>query len=368
MRIRVFGQVNILGGGVHFREFTDATRRFVSDVVPLESIDRLDPLAMRRASESSTPQDVNIWFWPKEESIPFNGFNVVWAIFESSRLPPSYLRLLAQHDSVWVPSDWGRDVLIRNGVDAGVIDVVPEGVNPAKFHPHFRKPPDADDEVFRFLAVGKFESRKGYEELFDAFARAFDGNERVRLVIKGDYFIDHGRKRKELESAVRERNMPNVDLLFGSWSDIALLGLYSSVDSFVFPSRAEGWGLPLIEALAVGLPCISTNYSGHSHYLHAIPGLYREISHTMVRIDDADYLTYWPELLGAEDAVWAKANVENLATGLLDMVERRKDWSEKALAASGVVRQRFAWDVAVDAAFSSLHARDVLRVRIGVGL
>jgi glycosyltransferase involved in cell wall biosynthesis len=38
--------------------------------------------------------------------------------------------------------------------------------------------------------------------------------------------------------------------------------LYGGADAFVLPTRGEGWGLPILEAMAAGVPAIATNWSG----------------------------------------------------------------------------------------------------------
>jgi glycosyltransferase involved in cell wall biosynthesis len=47
-----------------------------------------------------------------------------------------------------------------------------------------------------------------------------------------------------------------------------MLRLYSSVDAFVLASHGEGWGLPYMEAMAAGLPCIATNWSGMTEFMN----------------------------------------------------------------------------------------------------
>ena len=47
-------------------------------------------------------------------------------------------------------------------------------------------------------------------------------------------------------------------------SRAGLRQLYRDADSFVLPTRGEGWGLPIVEAMAMGLPTIATNFSGHA--------------------------------------------------------------------------------------------------------
>ncbi len=50
-------------------------------------------------------------------------------------------------------------------------------------------------------------------------------------------------------------------------SQVEMLRLYSTVDAFVLASHGEGWGLPYMEAMAMGLPCIATNWSGMTEFM-----------------------------------------------------------------------------------------------------
>src|SRR5579871_6225650 len=104
---------------------------------------------------------------------------VVW---ETTAVPREKLSILAALDEVWVPSDWGRSVLIANGLAADRVHVVPEGVDPALFRPADPAPAPAS-RPFRFLCVGKWEVRKGIDDLVRAFAREFASDEPVELLL-----------------------------------------------------------------------------------------------------------------------------------------------------------------------------------------
>ena len=56
-------------------------------------------------------------------------------------------------------------------------------------------------------------------------------------------------------------------ILLNGLSEDQLIGLYKSVDAFVLPSRGEGWGRPYMEAMAMGLPVIATNWSGPTAFV-----------------------------------------------------------------------------------------------------
>lgn len=353
MKLRLFGQANSLGGGTHFQEFLSALRQMKISVTAIEAYDPFALESLAIAAAQSTADDINIWFWPDRNAGFFRGRQIVWGIFESSRLPASYLSMLEGFDRVWVPSGWGRDTLIANGVSASKIDVVPEGVNSEIFIPPSIKS-DRANRPFRFLTIGKYEERKCYPLLLDAFKATFGNQSHVELVIKADFFLDHHRKRQQLESEVTTRNLRNVSLVWGDWPQTALCEAYQSADAFVLPTRAEGWGLPIIEALACGTPVLTTLYSGQSAFLSAVAGNFLEITYSKTGIRDPEFLKYWPgvDILGGE---WAEPNFESLCTGLSELVRNHPEWAERARAASATIRRDFSWDRSAEKAILVLR-------------
>jgi glycosyltransferase involved in cell wall biosynthesis len=260
MKIRLFGQRGILGGGVHYSNFSDALKKihYIGDLV--ENIDVRNPTEFGQGVQSSQDNDVNIWFWQHPEIQHFKGVNVVWAIFESDKLPNYLIEYYQKYAKLlWVPSQWGKEVLINNGIDEAMIDVVPEGVDANQYHPYLRKSIDKTGEPFRFLSIGKFEERKGYRELLEAFKLAFDNSPEFELVIKADYFLDPENKKQQCINLINEVGLKNVKLIWGELTTVQLFELYNFADVYVTATRAEGWGLPIIVTL---LPFINTNYGG----------------------------------------------------------------------------------------------------------
>jgi glycosyltransferase involved in cell wall biosynthesis len=111
-------------------------------------------------------------------------FRIGYAVFETTRLPERLLRAFDGLDQVWVPTTWCRAQLIRNGIDPARIRIVPEGVDTDTFSPGPERRAD-DGAPFRFLCVGKWETRKGQEELIRTFVRTFGPDENVELIIHG---------------------------------------------------------------------------------------------------------------------------------------------------------------------------------------
>ena len=72
----------------------------------------------------------------------------------------------------------------------------------------------------------------------------------------------------QVASTPRDKLAP-VELLQQDISRVALRRRYAQSNCFVLPTRGEGWGLPIAEAMAMGLPVIATNFSGPTAFLTA---------------------------------------------------------------------------------------------------
>lgn len=97
------------------------------------------------------------------------------------------------------------------------------------------------------LAVGRIEPRKNVPLLVDAFRRA--ALQDVRLIIVGGYDLGYDYRLPEDPQIERRTGL----------DDVQLIALYRGASLFVYPSAAEGFGLPLLDALLFGLPVISSN-------------------------------------------------------------------------------------------------------------
>jgi len=315
-----------------------------------------DEASAERLVQAAQPTDINIWFYAfaRPATIKTQGRDIVWAVFEHDRLSPGHVPQLQRADLVWTPSAWAKGILQGQGISSAKLDVIAEGVDTGTFHPFARlAPASPKPKTFQFLMIGKFEERKGHTQLLQTFAKAFGGDPKVELLIKSDYFI-FGQERKgaALLDFIRGFGVPNVKLLCGAMTRQELFLIYSMADAFVFLSRAEGWGLPLLEAMATGLPAITTNYSGHTEFLKPVEGYFSPIAHRLVPITGRDYQRI---VLRREGDLghWAEADVDDLAQKMRVMIARYEEWRQKGLAASRTLRAKFTRANAVEAAAES---------------
>ena len=135
------------------------------------------------------------------------------------------------------------------GIDAGYYDRTPEVMAAAAKY--------RDDSMFTFCFVGRLVGDKGINELVSAFCRLVHDCGNVRLLLVG-------RQEPELDPL-----KPETLSLLDSVSEIMMVGPQDDVrpylaasDAFVFPSYREGFPNVVLEAGAMGLPCIVTDING----------------------------------------------------------------------------------------------------------
>lgn len=107
-------------------------------------------------------------------------------------------------------------------------------------------------QIKTIIAVGRLEKQKNFEMLINAMRKLLNVHNEVQLKIYGE-----GELHESLQKLIYEYNLQNSVLLMGRSNDI--LTAYQDADMFVLSSKYEGMPNTLIEAMAVGLPCISTD-------------------------------------------------------------------------------------------------------------
>jgi glycosyltransferase involved in cell wall biosynthesis len=172
-----------------------------------------------------------------------------------TRLAPRAKRLIATTNFV-------ADTLAGYGYTKSHsrVDLVPLGVNQG-FKPKELHDPHLLNQVkFKFnlperylLFVGRLNTRKNIESLLEALPVITDKS--ISLVIVGE----KNWKAPNLEKVVTETNLGNRIILAGGVTDTELQCIYALATLFCYPSFAEGFGLPPLEAMASGIPVVVSN-------------------------------------------------------------------------------------------------------------
>lgn len=239
-----------------------------------------------------------------------NGLPVETAqvLFESER------RALATARAVIVTSPATVASLAPYGVSPDRITVVPPGTAPAPLARGTRgQTPAVADSPVALLTVATLTPRKGHDVLVDALAGLADLP--WHLTCAGHTEL-HPATTAALVAQIDAVHLASRVTLAGDLDEPALSAAYDRADVFVLPTRHEGYGMAVAEAVARGLPVVSTPTG-------AIPDLVDTSSGIIVPIDDVEALAAALRAVIADDATRAR-----LAAG----ARRRRDtlprWSD----------------------------------------
>ena len=322
---------------------------------------RFRPISTRLGSK---PPDVVMHVrhrWPPDFTRPNQGAFILIQPWEFSRLPAAWIESIKQNvDEAWVHSRYVRDAYIRSGVPRRKLRVIPLGVNPDLFNPSV--PPslnitgraaspfrDARPRDFKFLFVGGSLLRKGFDVLLRAYSQEFSADENVCLIIK-DFFYGH-EGAESVRMAQRKRKAPRILYWYGTMPAHRLGGLYRACNAYVHPFRGEGTALPILEAMACGLPVVVTNYGP----AREICG--KSVSYLIPAREEAipDRLWY-PRFPTRYAPRWAQPDAKVLRRLMRFVFEERDAAHEVGRRASQHVLRRYTWDVAAQAIIKRVQA------------
>jgi len=345
-RIRIFGVPTQTGIGTHSKSIYENGVLYKLSKYDFEFFNCQNPEDVSKAILSSEKTDLNIYFLPEIFANECKGLNIYYCVFEASRPSPGYHTWLDRFDFIFSPSKWGRDCMVAYGLSAEKIIVVPEGVNPFSYHPYFEKP-RTSDQTFRIFMLGKYESRKGYEVALRAFRLAHEKLPFLELNIKPDWATPQGGVIPSIFLNLVEayKDLPIV-LMSGTVDYETIIGLYQRSDLFLFPSLCEGWGLPLIEAIASGIPVLSCDFVGHSEYLSLIDKYYFKIPYNVSPI----FCETWKKTYFHSDGDWgnwADIDADELAEIIINAVQSDERLA-MGLKASEIIRSEFSWARSTD--------------------
>lgn len=206
--------------------------------------------------------------------------SAVFTMWECDRLPAASVHYLNQARVVIVPSRWGAETFRASGVTVP-LEIVPLGYDPQIFHPRGPTPKICTFGTAGALGAGGL--RKNIRMVIDAFRAAFPDKTDVLLRIKltpnctGLDFPDD----------------PRIDVTQAVLPPGEVAAWYRSLTAYVNASYAEGFGLHLLEAMACGVPLISTDVSGPADYLDANVGFI--LPHRKIRAKNDVYDGHWYE-------------------------------------------------------------------------
>ncbi len=245
---------------------------------------------------------------------------VAYTMWETDTLPPDGVKHLNRCGLVIVPSKWGMECFRAGGV-AVPIEVVPLGHDPGVYSP--ASEPQQQPGVCTFGTAGALDEgglRKNVQLAIEQFRAAFPDEADVRLRVK----ITPRSPR------VRTHGDPRIEVVDTGLSSQQLTDWYRSLDAYVNASAGEGFGLHLLEAMACGVPLISTRFGGVGSFFDSRFGY--EVGHELVEVRNAIYR-----------GLWSAPDAAGLASRMREVYRDRRRAAERGRLASLRAGQ-FRWE------------------------
>lgn len=257
---------------------------------------------------------------------PFN-FNenrspvkVAMTMAESDRIGEEWVRACNGMTHIIVPNEFYKEVFQESGVTVP-IKVLPSGIDTERYY-YVRRNKRND---FTFGLCGYLNDRKSVLEVIQAFCSEFEANEPVRLFLHTtNHFFRYYKNFTD----------PRIKLTWDYKPFSDMMEFYKELDCFVFPSKAEGIGLPPREAMATGLPVILTEYSGLSDIANPLFSYPLNVHELIPRTDMTE-----------QPGNWAKVDVKELMYQMRYVYEHQDEARNKGRLAASVIKEKYSWEV-----------------------
>ncbi|TCS93634.1 glycosyltransferase [Hazenella coriacea] len=279
--------------------------------------------------------------WPPNWSTPNYNHWVTMQPWEFGAIPQHwYIPMKYWTDQIWVYSQYNKDCYVRNGIPAEKIQVIPLGVDETIYHYDIQPYPFEQKGTFRFVFVGGTIKRKGIDLLLQAYLHEFSADEDVSLVIKdfGTHsFYQGGTMDALITAAADNPHFPHIQYINQDLSEEELASLYKACDCLVHPYRGEGFGLPIIEAMACGTPTIVPDQGPSQDFCDASTSFLlpaQEETFTQKEVDQFETIQHpW----------WLKVHPSELQKMMRFVYEHRSLAKEKGRRASEKIVSTFTW-------------------------
>ncbi|MFX4301076.1 glycosyltransferase family 4 protein [Alicyclobacillus tolerans] len=268
---------------------------------------------------------------------PFGKKNIARTMFETDRLPSHWVNELNKFDQVWVASKFNQSTFTNSGVIKPIF-IVPSFLDLSKYDINGYVYPLSLNTQFNFLSVFDWQPRKGYDILINAFLEEFHDDLDVGLIIKTYTLSTNLDPLNEINNIMaryepKHRNC-EIYVINGTLNEYELIGLYRYSNAFVLPTRGEGWGRPLFEAMSLGLPTIATNWGGQTEFMNADNSFLIDLD-CIETIDS----THYPIFQGH---MWAKPSTEDLRKKMRYIVQNTQEAVTVGMKAMNEIKSNYS--------------------------
>lgn len=317
-------------------------------------------LAALRAPEASFAPDTTFTLRPERPAFeaPKTGRRLAFATAEFRVLTPANVGALRSANEVpasvgvVTPSRWAAVAYERFGFSAERIHVVPHGIDPLIFRPDpvsrgaIRETLGVG-EACLFFSAGAMTWNKGPDLLLAAFARVVEAHPEVRLMLKGAdaLYPSHDLVNEvlnNLPARARARVAPRLIYEGRTFSAKVMAELLRAADCYVSPYRAEGFNMPVLEAMACGVPVVCTAGGPTDEFTD--PAFAGRIESRMQK----------GRLDATNEGDALEPNLDHLVTLMTEAARDREAARERGALAAQYAHERYTWGAVTNVLLEAL--------------
>ena len=252
--------------------------------------------------------------------------------WEESEFPQKWVvEFNSNLQGITVMSNFVKKILIDNGVK---IPIAVSGLgldHIDRIEPEYKIIKEV--KKYKILHVSSCFERKGVDILLEAYGKAFNINDEVTLIIKT--FANPHNKIFQILSDFQNNNslFPHVVVIQDDFSDTQLKGLYLQSSVLVAPSRGEGFGLPIGEAMRLGIPIITTGWGGQLDFVN-------NENSWLIDYNFSPSLSHFQ----LDQSYWAEPSIEHLSQLLLELFNSSVSDIRLRTEAAKQTTNSFTWD------------------------
>ena len=212
-------------------------------------------------------EDPCIKIWHQNDMAQFagRGKRIGFPFFELDEFNPIEQHHLSSLDSIFVSSEWAKSIILDQiKISKDQVFVVPLAVDSNLFKPNNQT---TNNNATIFLNCGKWEIRKGHDVLCEVFNQAFNNDDDVELwLLCENPFLTQEQQNEWINMYKKSKLGHKIRVFPRQETQQEVYNIMSNCDCGIFPSRAEGWNLELLEIMSCGKHVIATNYSAHTEF------------------------------------------------------------------------------------------------------
>lgn len=274
--INLIGPINQLGYGIatlnilkHLSKITDVAFWPISQpqVTTKEDSDTVSYCMQNAIMPDFNAPCLRIWHQHDMSQFVGKGKKIGMPIFELDEFSKIEKHHLSSLDSIFVCSKWAKEVITNNiSISTDNVHIINLGVDHSIFKPI--EPKQNKNTVF--FNCGKWEIRKGHDILIEAFNKAFEQNDNVELwMMCENPFLNEQESNYWKNLYLNSKLGSKVKIIPRVGTQQEVYNIMLHTDCGVFPARAEGWNLELLEMMSCGKHVITTDYSAHQEFCNS---------------------------------------------------------------------------------------------------